>query len=381
MWRLMFSVIPCAVWTTALLTLVRPMALPRRLAVPFAGVLAVALAKFTGFALIGGEMFNPDLRAFLIYAWGAAYGFVEIWTALVFLAWTAGLSRRIRRRVAPSPVAARVVAAVAACVAAACVAEGLYETIRVPRVVERELCYPNLPPALDGYRIAHLSDLHASVATSRERFVRVVERVNACKPDLIAITGDFADGFATEMKPLLEPLRDLRANDGVWGCTGNHEYYWDWASLGPELEKLGILFPPAAVEVDRGSAVLRVGSLDDPARDRGVDPDSCPDPFEVFGHDAKAKDVFRLLLVHQPRYRRPYASWAGVDLQLSGHTHGGAAWPLRPLVALFNDSCVCGVYPTGRGWLHVSPGTGQWSGFPIRLFNPTEITVLTLRRR
>lgn len=379
-WRIVFSLMPWAVWLLAVAMLIRPMKLSPAASFGLAAFCGVALAKFAGFLLIGGEMFNPQLTAFVIYAWGTAYGFVELWVGLASFVWLTVSSFRRRRGYAGGSRTARRVALTTAALAAILCAEGLYQTLRTPRVVERELRFRDLPPAFQGYRIVQLSDLHASVATSRERFERIVGRVNRLDADMVAITGDFADGFASEMKPLLSPLAELRAKDGVFGCAGNHEHYWDWSSMRPELVRMGIAFPERPVEIDRGGACLRIASLDDPARDRFVVPPPKPDFESVYGPAPRRNGEFRLLLAHRPENRRVLAEKAGVDLQLSGHTHGGMALPLRPLVALFNDGCCSGLYPTPRGFLHVSPGTGQWSGFPLRLMNPTEITVLTLTR-
>ena len=93
-------------------------------------------------------------------------------------------------------------------------------------------------------------------------------------------------------------------------------------------------------------------------------------------------DAFRVLLCHRPFTAATGAAEAGVSLQLSGHTHGGAMPLLSLLVAQFNEGHVRGLFEFAPGrFLHVSPGTGQWAGFPLRILNPAEITVIVLRRR
>lgn len=380
LFRLLFAVMPCVVWAVAWFTLVRPMRLGRGKSAALGALLMVCLAKFAVFGTLGGELFNPRLQAVVIYAFGAAYGFAEIWAGLAFAVWLAGLPRRVVRRVGPSPRAARVSAALCAALSLAAVAEGLWQTLRIPPVREIDLPYEGLPPDLDGYRIVHMSDLHASVATFRTRFERIVERVNALDADLIAVTGDFADGYPDEMAPLLAPLSGLKARDGVYGCTGNHEFYWDWPGTWRMLHGYGLRFPDAAaVAIRRGSAVIRVGAMDDEAAAR-FDETYFPSPFRHFAPES-AEGEFRIMLCHRPTRSCELAAWAKVDLQLSGHTHAGMALPLRPIVALFNEGRVRGTYGTGRGWLHVSPGTGQWAGFPLRILNPAEITVIRLSSR
>ena len=90
---------------------------------------------------------------------------------------------------------------------------------------------------------------------------------------------------------------------------------------------------------------------------------------------------FRILLEHRPTHARTHLAANGIDLQLSGHTHGGIGPVVSSLVARLNGGFVRGLYRIGGGVLYVSPGTGQWAGFPMRFFNPSEITLIVLRRR
>jgi predicted MPP superfamily phosphohydrolase len=247
-----------------------------------------------------------------------------------------------------------------------------------PAVIEEiPIRLPSLPPTLSGFSIAQITDLHVG-PTIREREVRrVVEQTNALKPDLIAITGDLVDGTPGELGAIVAELGRLEARHGVFFITGNHEYYSGvdaWLELLPRLgirtlrnEQLAIgdgggHFPLAGVD-DWSAAQFGNGHGMDLRR-------------AVAGHDGQRPLV---LLAHQPRDFQASVR-AGVDLQLSGHTHGGQIFPFNYAVrAAF--PWVKGLYREvvdGRaGHIYVSRGTGYW-GPPMRLGSPPEISRVIL---
>jgi predicted MPP superfamily phosphohydrolase len=214
-----------------------------------------------------------------------------------------------------------------------------------------------------SYTIAHLTDVHIGALIGRDFAEKLVERVNALKPDLIVITGDLVDGPLAELRPHIEPLRQLRARDGVYAVTGNHEYYWN---VEPWLEHLGSL----GIRVLRNEHVTIQNAFDL----AGVDDASFGEdvPRAVRGHDP---DKPLVLLAHHPR-TVARAMEAGVDLQLSGHTHGGQLLPWGWLARLW-DPQVAGLGRFGRTWLYVSHGTGYW-GPPLRVGTRCEIAAVTL---
>ena len=237
---------------------------------------------------------------------------------------------------------------------------------RRPRVVRVPVPIKDLPRDLAGLRILQLSDLHVG-PTIRGDFVRaVVETANALAPDLVALTGDVADGHVAEMREHVAPLAQLRAPLGRYFVTGNHEYYWDPVGWTRELGALG--FDVLSNEhrlIVRGTGRLLLA---------GVPDLSAPSDPRAAVSGAPESDV-RVLLAHQPR--SAYAARdAGFDLQLSGHTHGGQYFPFNLLVRLFQPF-VSGLHRLERMWLYVSRGTGYW-GPPLRLGAPAEITVLEL---
>ena len=379
-WRTAFQVIPVLAWVVAIIAVVRPLKLSRRRALLAIAVLGLAFAKFSFFAVAGRDSFTPNLSQYLIWAYGWLYGAAMLLTAASFAFWLLdGAAGVVGIHV---PLRVRRIRCVAlAALAAALSFWGIYEGVRVPAVRRVELSCPGLPASFDGYRIVHLSDLHCSTAARRARFERIVAKVNALKPDLVAITGDFVDGTVANRANDLAPLADIVAKDGVFGCSGNHERYWEWSRWRVALKDMGIVFPEESGVgiIGRGRDTLAVGALVDPAfRPRIGD---MPD----YGSAAAAfvgapDDAFRILLFHRPVTEAVDSAGANVRLQLSGHTHGGAMPGLRPLVEYKNEGRSGGLYEFAPGrYLYLSRGTGQWAGFPIRLFVPAEITELVLR--
>ena len=237
---------------------------------------------------------------------------------------------------------------------------------RRPRVVRVTVPIRDLPPDLAGLRIVQLSDLHVG-PTIRRRFVdAVVDVANGLSPDLIAVTGDVADGFVPELRDHVAPLARLRAPLGSFFVTGNHEYYWDPRGWIRELERLGLsVLTNEHRLLTRGNGRLLLAGV--------TDLSAGPDPHAAMA-GAPESDV-RVLLAHQPR--SAYAARAaGFDLQLSGHTHGGQFFPFNLLVRLFQPF-VAGLHRLEEMWLYVSRGTGYW-GPPLRLGAPSEITLIEL---
>ena len=237
---------------------------------------------------------------------------------------------------------------------------------RRPRVVRVAVPIRDLPSDLAGLRIVQLSDLHVGPTLRRQFVADVVARTNDLHPDLVALTGDVADGFVPEMREHVAPLAGLVAPLGAFFVTGNHEYYWDPLGWTRELERLGfaVLSNEHRLLV-RGNGRLLLAGVTDLSADS--------DPAAAMA-GAPESDV-RVLLAHQPR--SAYAARdAGFDLQLSGHTHGGQYFPFNLLVRLFQPF-VSGLHRLEQMWLYVSRGTGYW-GPPLRLGAPSEITLLEL---
>lgn len=249
---------------------------------------------------------------------------------------------------------------------------GLFQA-RCPRVRRVDVPIDGLPPELEGYRIVQWSDVHVG-ATIRRAFVQsLVERTNALDADAVVITGDFVDGPMHALRDEVEPIRDLRARDGVFYVTGNHEYYWaagEWIAL---LQTLGLDFLKNEHRViERGNAKLVMAGVTDPVGRNAHKQD--PDAALA----SAPADAVKVLLSHRPQ-TAPAASRLGVDLQLSGHTHGGQFFPFNLVIHKFQPIAK-GLHRVGRTWLYVNRGTGYW-GPPTRLAVGGEITLVSLRSK
>ncbi|MEX2206875.1 MAG: metallophosphoesterase [Myxococcota bacterium] len=269
---------------------------------------------------------------------------------------------------------ARGLAAITAAVVGVAGLLALVSGLRPPRLVRIEIPLARWPRALDGFRIAQISDIHIGPLRDRRFSRHLTERVNALAPDLTCVTGDLVDGSARLLADEVTPFGELRARHGVYFVTGNHDHYSganDWVGV---IEKLGLVpLRNRHVTVRCEGASFVLAGVDD---HRGGFGDGQREdlPQALAGVDPAQPVV---LLAHDPStFKR--ASHSGVDLQLSGHTHGGQIWPFRWLVRLATPF-VAGRYTRNGAELYVSRGTGFW-GPPMRLFAPAEITEITLRR-
>jgi predicted MPP superfamily phosphohydrolase len=273
------------------------------------------------------------------------------------------------------PARSRIVTAVVALTALVLLVWGYAEAMRVPRVRRVDVTIPRIGAGLDGIRVVLLTDTHYG-PIDRARWSRdVVKVVNSLGADIVAHTGDIADGEVAQRREQAAPLGDVRARLARVYVTGNHEYFsgaqrWveHMASLGWEA------LHNRHMVVSRDGAALVVAGVDDrTAAGSGV-------PGHLADHTAALtgaeKSLPVLLLAHQPQMISGAVAH-GVDLQISGHTHGGQIWPFHYLVRL-DQPVLQGLSRHGeRTQLYTSRGTGFW-GPPFRVFAPSEITVLTL---
>jgi predicted MPP superfamily phosphohydrolase len=244
------------------------------------------------------------------------------------------------------------------------------------KVVVRRIEIPlkNLPKAFDGFTLAHLSDLHLDLVHGREWLAEVVEKTNALNPDLIAITGDLAEGSVSQFRDDVEPLKGLSAPNGVFFVTGNHEYFHDLDGWLNFLDRIGIRVLRNEREgIGDPDAGFELAGVDDHDGGR-IAPGHGPDLQRALDGWDRARPL--VLLAHQPRIIGE-AARQGVDLVLSGHTHGGQIWPFSYLVYL-QQPYVRGLKELNGTRLYLSSGTGFW-GPPMRLGTTAEIALITLR--
>ena len=320
--------------------------------------LAACFSKFYCFRKFGGHVFYPEFPQALIVLWDVAYSGALMLTLLAI-----PFFFRFRFKAVLLPLVAWTVAAV-----------GVWNGVRVPDIHEMELAFPDLPASLEGYRIAQISDLHCSSAARKWRTEAIVKKVNSANADLICLTGDYADGYVADRNVDMLPLKDLRARDGVYYVAGNHEFYRDRVNWEKWYRENGMRFLVNECVFPRPE--LALGGVNDfVAKHYRRTP---ADVRQAFA--AATNGEFRVLLQHRPEKAKSNIEEVGVDLQLSGHTHGGVAPIVRQLVSKHNRGFSRGIYRYGDGILYVSPGAGQWAGFPIRFRNPSEVAVFRLVR-
>ncbi|MEV7123614.1 metallophosphoesterase [Kitasatospora griseola] len=261
----------------------------------------------------------------------------------------------------------RVVAGAAAGVAVGVVGNGAYGVLRGPQVKRVTVPLAKLPRAAHGYRIAVVSDIHLGPILGRAHTRRIVDTVNATQPDLIAVVGDLVDGTVPELGPAARPLADLRARDGAYFVTGNHEYFSGAAPWVDFVRELGVHpLENARVELPWFD-LAGINDIAGAAQGQG------PDYERALGDRDRGRAA--VLMAHQPVTVHDSVRH-GVDLQLSGHTHGGQLWPGNYLAELANPT-VAGLERYGDTQLYVTRGAGAW-GPPVRVGAPSDITVVTL---
>jgi uncharacterized protein len=251
---------------------------------------------------------------------------------------------------------------------------GFLNARRTARVVTVEIPLRGLPPALQGFTIAQITDIHVGPTIKHRYLERIVEAVNRLKPDLVAITGDLVDGSVAELASQVEPLRRLVSREGSFFVTGNHEYYSGVDAWVAQLKRMGIrVLHNEHVLIGRGGSTLVLAGVPDFGGQHFHESHRSDPQLSLAGAPAGA--AARVLLAHQPR-SAPAAARAGFDLQLSGHTHGGQFLPWNFLVRL-QQPFTAGLHKVEQLWVYVSRGTGYW-GPPKRFGAPSEITQLKL---
>jgi len=348
--------------------------LPLSIKIVAAVLVLVALQFHRWSKLSSGSMFAPEFPRPVVALFNWAFGAIVL-LALLQLLLDAGLlvGLLIHGGIVSAPDGVRYGLAGLAGLAAAI---GVQQAMRVPPLKDVEVGIPGLPRQFDGYTILQLTDLHISRLFPESWARAVVARSNKLGVDLIAITGDLIDGTLEARRADIEPLRDLKATDGVYVISGNHEYIFGYSAWMARFAELGLLsLENRSVVLDRNGGKLAVAGITDRAsRHRGPHP--VRDLAAVLAGIPSGVPV--ILLDHQPSDARN-AARLGVALQLSGHTHGGLIVGIDRLAAPANAGFVSGRYDVDGMTLYVNNGTGLWPGFALRLGRPSELTRITLR--
>jgi predicted MPP superfamily phosphohydrolase len=357
--------------------LVRDAGLPA----PWARVATIAIVVLFVLLMTGFAAFR-----FLPRAIGSPFMWIAyVWLGvLFFLVMSLGLSDLLRavtmraqgpalaidpeRRLAIS----RLFAGAAALLGLGASGVGVVSALSPVEVKRVRVTIDRLARSFSGTRIVQLTDVHVGPTIGKGFIEDIVARVNALEPDIVAITGDLVDGSVEELAEHVAPLAQLRAKHGVYFVTGNHEYYSGADEWIAHLRTLGIrVLRNERVRIG-GEEGFDLAGIDDHSS-RGMGRGHGPDLARALaGRDA---DRACVLLAHQPRAIE-LADRLGVDLQLSGHTHGGQIFPWN-LVVRLQQPFVAGLHKLSRAQIYVSRGTGYW-GPPMRVGAPAEITEIEL---
>ncbi len=274
------------------------------------------------------------------------------------------------------PARSRIVAGSVLVVSLALSVWGVVEAMRVPRVKRVDVTLARLGAGLDGARVVLLTDTHYGPIDRVRWSEAVTAVVNELDADIVCHTGDIADGTVDQRRAQAAPLGDIRARLARTYVTGNHEYFGEAQGWLDHMRELGWeSLHNRHVVVERDGARLVIAGVDDrTAASSGLEGHHADHAAALAGTDPTLPV---LLLAHQPK-QIDGAVAHDIDLQISGHTHGGQIWPFNFLVRL-DQPTVHGLSRHGdRTQLYTSRGTGFW-GPPLRIFAPSEITVLTLR--
>ncbi|MFD6028803.1 metallophosphoesterase [Streptomyces griseoluteus] len=264
----------------------------------------------------------------------------------------------------------RVAGGTAAAVALGTTGWGTYGVLRGPRVKRLTVPLARLPRPAHGFRIAVVSDIHLGPVLGRDFARTVVETINSTQPDMIAVVGDLVDGSVKNLGPAAAPLAGLESRLGTYFVTGNHEYFSGAAQWLDEVRTLGMRpLENARTELPYFD-LAGVNDLQGKSEGHG------PDFRKALGDRDPSRAC--VLMAHQPVQIHEAVHYS-VDLQLSGHTHGGQLWPGN-LVARAANPTVAGLDRYGDTQLYVSRGAGAW-GPPTRVWAPSDITVIELASR
>ena len=367
--------IPTLILTLPSLLVITRFVWPLALPIPITLFLAAAMLGVSQYhfwsRLSSGSVFAPEFPRAIVILFNWAFGTILFLAPLQVLLDVITLPAALVYEVTVPDTIRYAMAAIAALTAAI----GVRLATIVPPVHDIEIGIAGLPSRFDGYTMLQLTDLHISRLFPAAWARAVVERANGLGANLILITGDLIDGDLAARRADVEPLRDLRAVDGVYVIPGNHEYFFDYRVWMAHFAAMGMrLLLNQHVVLDRDGGGLVIAGVTDRSAPRTGNPG--PDLAAAIGN--APRDAPIILLDHQPQNAR-HAAALGVALQLSGHTHGGMIVGLDRLARRANGGFVSGRYQVDGMTLYVNNGTGLWPGFALRLGRPSELTRITLR--
>ena len=368
----LFALLPLAVCLYVIFSLIVPLKISVWLKVLLSLLLLSGLARTFLYRRTASGFDIVELPYLVLMCVTYAFNFVIV---AVFMVLAKDIVRIIWRLIAgagafPSSMASAFVFVLALCATV----WGTHNALSLPSVNPHDVKISGLGREFDGLKVAVMVDIHADTLTDRNFVRAITDMTNDLNPDVILLPGDFVDGTVKARYSDLEPLKDLKAKYGVYGVTGNHEYYFDHDNWMKEFAAMGIrMLENENVIITSGNDRLAIAGKPDPTGGR----------MGLTAPDIKAavKDIPDgvpiILMDHQPGFAHENAEH-DIALQVSGHTHGGQMPIIYQLVKRANKGFVRGWYDVGNMKLYVCPGTSQWNGFALRLFDPPEITLFTL---
>ena len=236
-----------------------------------------------------------------------------------------------------------------------------------PRVKEYEVRIKDLPLAWQGKEVVQISDVHLGPVYRKHYFARIMDKVNALSPEAVFITGDLFDGMESDFSWMNTPFAKLNAPKGVYYSFGNHDLYLGFNRVHELLKNNPVTILDNKLELVDGLQIIGINYS------FNKDFDLYETILEQSGYDERHPS---LLLFHEPK-NMELAAKAGIDLQLSGHTHRGQLFPFNFLASLAYQGNVYGLYQKDTFSLIVNGGLGTW-GPPLRTSSRSEIVKIKL---
>jgi hypothetical protein len=246
---------------------------------------------------------------------------------------------------------------------------GVYRAL-VPAVTEYEIRIKDLPDSWEGKKIVHISDIHLG-PVYREKFLhKLIDKINILEPEAVFITGDFFDGMEANFSWLKNPLAKIKAPCGMFYGFGNHDLYLGFDKAVKLMDGNPVIILDDKMKVVNGLQIIGINYSF--SSDFNLEKEI----LAKVGYDASKPS---LLMFHTPKNIN-LSKAAGIDLQLSGHTHDGQMFPFNLLAKWAHKGYGYGLFEEGDFNLVVSSGVGTW-GPPMRTASRSEIVSIILHKK